>query len=176
MNNPPTKTLNICSECIDSKLLTLCDGTQCCYHNFFELEQNLRLSIRKKCNKDRVLHYEVTITTTSEENAVDAVTKLDRFLKSKQFKPTRSWTACVEHEKTNAHIHLYVETDMYINIKDLYRMMKSRVSVQRLKTPMDRIKWKQYVVKAEADKTVFDTLDDIHEYLNPVKSIDLSFE
>jgi len=173
----PNNTPNICIECAGEKLLTLCDGTKCCHHNFFRLEQVLRLSIRKKSRKDPVIHYEVTITTTPEEGAVDAVTKLQKFLNSKQFKPTRSWTACVEHEHTNAHIHMYVETDMYINIKDLYKMMKSRVSVQRLKTPMDRVKWKQYVVKLEADKTVFNTVLDIQNYLkNSYKSIDLTFD
>ena len=156
-------------------MLTLCDSTKCCYHNFFELEQRIRLAIRKKSRKDTINYYEVTITTLPEETAIDAVTKLKKFLTSKQFKPTRSWTACVEHERTNAHIHIYCETDGYINIRDLKNMMKSRCSLTKLKTSLDRIKWRNYVVKQQDAKTIFEDLEQVHNYIKTPKYLDLDF-
>ena len=66
------KKSQICQECNDNNesLLTLCDSTKCCYHNFFELEQRIRLAIRKKSRKDTINYYEVTITTLPEETAI----------------------------------------------------------------------------------------------------------
>lgn len=161
-----------CMECQNTphhKKLTLPNGKKTCIHFFQErmwtYHQTKRFSNTKKLEKTH--HYEVTLTTKpgTPDAAKVVVTKLQKFLTSKQFKPTVSWKACLEHASTNAHIHIYSNTKNYCPAKDVFKLNQARVSVSRLKTPLDILKWKNYINKGEDDKVIFNNLEEINKYL-----------
>ncbi len=116
-------------------------------------------------------HYEVTLTTKPDTPDADLVVvrKLLKFLTSKQFKPTEGWMACLEHAHTNAHVHISSNTKSYCPAKDVLKMNKARVSVSRLKTPLDVTKWENYILKDEPDKTVFKDIEEVKKYLEKNK-------
>ena len=107
------------------------------------------------------------MTTKPDTTCADRVVveKLKKFLTSKQFQPTHGWIACLEHAKTNAHVHIYSNTTKYCPVKDVLKMNKARVSVSRLKNQLDVIKWKNYIKKEEDDKFLFENLEQINSYL-----------
>ena len=173
--------LRICRTCSIEQNVTLClsDGTRCCPCNFYMLSFALLQRSRrpaKKSSFSKCKHYEVTLTTMPLEEKADfnVVTKLLKFLNSKQFQPTDGWTACLEHATTNAHVHMSVHTTRYMPIADILKLNKARVSVTRLKTPMELTKWDSYVKKMEDDKVYFENKVQIQAWLEQygTKTID----
>ncbi len=167
------KWLSICTMCTDNSILmTLPNGKKVCPCNFYYQSQLFQMMKRCKPKStsdfSKCKHYEITLTTLplEEKAAFNVVTKLLKFLNSKQFKPTHGWTACLEHATTNAHIHLSVHTTTYMPIRDLLKLNGARVSVTRLKTAIDLTKWDSYVAKKEEDKFFFETKSQIQLYLD----------
>lgn len=164
--------LRVCRSCTIDEADTLClpDGTRACRCNFLNLSSSMfhrRRRPAKKSDFSKCKHYEVTLTTMPLEEKADfnVVTKLLKFLNSKQFQPTDGWTACLEHATTNAHVHMSIHTTKYMPIADILKLNKARVSVTRLKTPMELIKWDSYIKKMEDDKVYFENKVQIQAWL-----------
>jgi len=170
----------ICQACLhdpDFEPYTMPNGQKTCIH-LLQSKLWLHYNTVKKFSDDnrrfkKTHHYEVTLTTKPDTPCADRVVvkKLRQFLTSKQFKPTESWMACLEHAHTNAHVHIYSNTSKYCPAKDVLKMNKARVSVSRLKTPLDVTKWKNYIAKDEEDKVVFENLEQIDSYLEKVTEL-----
>lgn len=164
----------ICAACRNDPAFepyTMPNGTKTCIH-LLQSKLWLHYNTVKQFSDDnrkfkKTHHYEVTLTTKPDTPCADRVVvkKLHQFLTSKQFKPTESWMACLEHAHTNAHVHIYSNTSKYCPAKDVLKLNKARVSVSRLKTPLDVTKWQNYIRKDEPDKIVFDNLNQIKNYL-----------
>ncbi len=170
----------ICGACQndpDFEPYTMPNGQKTCIH-LLQSKLWLHYNTVKKFSDDnrqfkKTHHYEVTLTTKPDTPCAGRVVveKLHKFLTSKQFKPTESWLACLEHETTNAHVHIYANTTKYCPAKDVLKLNKARVSVSRLKTPLDVTKWKNYIHKIEDDKIVFENLEQIKNYLEKKSNI-----
>lgn len=175
-----TTLITNCPECASSEVPPtvwyLPDGSKTCPHLFlmqdYDVRRRLKLKVRSLRREPKLsyLHYAVTLTTLPGilNPAHVAVTKLRKYINSKQFRPTESWVACLEKPHSNAHIHISVDTKKYVPAKDVLKMNKARVEVKSLTNAKALLKWRKYIVKEvddDPDKVIFKTMDDIDRYL-----------